>query len=426
MLDIKLIRENPEKVKEGVVAKNGKPEIVDQVLLADRKRRELLEEVECLRADRNKLVELASPNLPINLKKGGETVREKAQVVKERLKLAEDQLKKAEEELKPLLRQLPNLPLPGVPVGKSETENVEVRKWGTPGRFSFTPKDHLELGKSLSILDFEAGAKVAGSQFCYLYNEGALLELSLVHFALDLLRKEGFTPVITPDLAKSDYYLGTGYAPKGDEAQTYEIEGEDLGLIATAEVTLAGKHADEVIPESQLPLKYIGYSHCFRKEAGAYGKYSKGLYRVHQFTKAEIFIYCTPEESEKMHLYLLSLEEQIYQNLEIPYRVVEMCTGDLGAMAARKFDLEAWMPGRGEYGEVTSTSNCTDYQARNLNIRFKRKDGENEFVHMLNGTAIATSRTLIALLENYQQEDGSVLIPKALQKYTSFEAIVAK
>jgi seryl-tRNA synthetase len=230
-------------------------------------------------------------------------------------------------------------------------------------------------------------------------------------------------PVITPDLAKSRYYLGTGYMPRGNEAQTYEIKDSDLGLIATAEVTLAGKHADEVIPENKLPLKYIGYSHCFRQEGGSYGKYSKGMYRVHEFTKAEIFIYCKPEDSAKLHDYLLSIEEKIYQSLEIPYRVIKQCTGDLGAMAARKFDIEAWMSGRGDYGEVTSTSNCTDYQARNLNIKYKRKDGKNEYVHMLNGTAIATSRAIVAILENFQQKDGSVLIPKVLQKWMGKEKI---
>ncbi|KKU99794.1 MAG: Serine-tRNA ligase, partial [Candidatus Amesbacteria bacterium GW2011_GWA1_48_9] len=270
------------------------------------------------------------------------------------------------------------------------------------------------------------GAKVVGSQFYYWYGDGALLELALVRFTFDLLQKEGFLPVITPDLAKARYYLGTGYMPKGNEAQTYTIEGEDLGLIATAEVTLAGKHADEIIPVQNLPIKYIGYSHCFRQEQGAYGKYSKGLYRVHQFTKAEMFIYCTPEESDKYHLHILDMEEKIYQALGLPYRVLEMCTGDLGGMAARKFDIEAWMPTRGDYGEVTSTSNCTDYQARNLNIRFKRQNGAIDFIHMLNGTAIATSRTPLAILENYQNADGSVTIPEVLRPYMGHDKITPR
>jgi seryl-tRNA synthetase len=301
-----------------------------------------------------------------------------------------------------------------------------LRKWGNIPTFDFEIKDHLELGTELGILDFESGSKVSGSQFYYLYGDGALLELALIQYAFEVLSQEGFLPVITPDLAKSRYYLGTGYAPRGDEAQTYTIEDEDLGLIATAEVTLAGKHADEVILEKDLPIKYIGYSHCFRKEAGAYGKYSKGMYRVHQFTKAEMFIFCTPEESDVMHEHLLAMEEKIYQNLGIPYRVIKQCTGDLGAMAVRKYDIEAWMPGRNDYGEITSTSNCTDYQARNLNIKYRTKEGKNEYIHMLNGTAIVTSRVPIAILENFQQSDGSVVIPEVLRKWMRKDKITSK
>ena len=412
MLDIQFIRENTEKVKKGVADKQFDPSIVDKVLELDGKRRKLIVEVEELRAKRNKVAE--------------EKNIEEGKKVKEELKAKEPQLESIEKEFEDILNQVPNIPLPQVPVGKSEKDNIEVRKWGEPKKFDFIAKDHLELGKSLGILDFEAGAKVAGSQFYFWYREGALLELALVQYAMELLGKEGFVPVITPDLAKSRYYLGTGYMPKGNEAQTYEIKDEDLGLIATAEVTLAGKHADEIIAEAELPLKYIGYSHCFRQEAGAYGKYSKGLYRVHQFTKAEMFIYCIPEESDKFHQHILEMEEKIYQGLGLPYRVVEMCTGDLGAMAARKFDVEAWMPTRGEYGEVTSTSNCTDYQARNLNIKFKDKSGVNKFVHMLNGTAIATSRTPLAILENYQEKDGSVVIPEVLRKWVGKDKITPK
>ncbi|MGB9706769.1 MAG: serine--tRNA ligase [Microgenomates group bacterium] len=411
MLDINFIRQNPEKVKEGVKKKGYDPKIVDRVLKVDETRRQLIGEIEKLRAERNKL---------------GPNEIEKGKKIKETLRRLEPGLQAIEEQLKNLLYEIPNLPSDKAPIGKDESENIELRRWGEPKKFPFKPKDHLELGKLLGILDFEAGAKVTGSGFYYWQAQGAILELALIHYAFDLLRKEGFVPIITPDLARSRYWVGTGYLPKGPEAQTYTIEGEDLGLIATAEVTLAGKHADEIIPEEDLPLKYIGYSCCFRREAGAYGKYSKGLYRVHQFTKAEIFIYCLPEESPKWHEYILQMEEKIYQNLGLPYRVVEMCTGDLGAMAARKFDIEVWMPGRNEYGEVTSTSNCTDYQARNLNIKVRRKNGKTEYLHMLNGTAIATSRTSLAILENYQQKDGSVLVPKVLQKYTGFSKISPK
>ncbi len=411
MIDIKLLRDNPDQIKTGTRDKGFDPSIIDSLLVVDEKHRQLIRAVEELRARRNQLTKddiAEGKKLKIELKE--------KETELDQLSIQSDQL----------LSQIPNPPHPLAPKGSGEKDNVEVRKWGEPRKFDFAPKDHLELGKSLNILDFETGAKVAGSQFYFLYNEGALLELALVQYALKMLSKEGFTPVITPDLAKSRYYLGTGYAPKGKEAQTYTLEGEDLGLIATAEVTLAGKHADEVIPESELPLKYVGYSHCFRQEAGAYGKYSKGLYRVHQFTKAEMFIYCLPEDSNKYHEHILAMEEKIYQQLGIPYRVLEMCTGDLGAMAARKFDIEAWMPTRGEYGEVTSTSNCTDYQARNLNIRFKRRKGGTEFVHMLNGTAIATSRTPLAIIENYQNPDGSVTIPEVLRPYIGTDKIAVK
>jgi len=414
MLDIKFIRENTDKVKKGVADKNFDPALVDKVIELDSKRLTLIREIEDLRAKRNKVAQ-----------RGKESVDE-GKKLKEQLKTKEPELEKVELDFIESLNQIPNIPSMTVPVGKSDKENQEVRKWGEPKNFTFAPLDHLALGEKLDILDFETGAKVTGSQFFYLYGDGARLELALVQYAFDFLEKEGFRPVITPDLAKSRYYLGTGYMPKGTEAQTYTIEGEDLGLIATAEVTLAGKHADEIIPESALPIKYIGYSHCFRQEAGAYGKYSKGLYRVHQFTKAEMFIYCTPEESEKMHLHILDMEERICQSLRLPYRVLEMCTGDLGAMAVKKFDVEVWMPGRNDYGEVTSTSNCTDYQARNLNIKYKTKEGKNEYVHMLNGTAIVMSRFPLAILENYQEEDGSVTVPEVLRKWMGKEKIVRK
>jgi len=389
------------------------PSVVDKVLELDTKKRELQTKIQELQARRNAIAREKARN-------------EAGKEIKDLLKELEPDLKLVEVELTNALNLIPNPAMADVKVGRGETDNEEIKKWGKLPKFNFTPKDHLELGKALGILDFETGAKVTGSQFYYLYGDGALLELAMVQYAMDKLVKEGFVPVITPDLAKARYYLGTGYAPRGDEAQTYTIEGEDLGLIATAEVTLAGKHADEVVIEKNLPLKYVGYSHCFRQEAGAYGKYSKGMYRVHQFTKAEMFIYCTPEESNKMHEHILAMEESIYQDLEIPYRVVKQCTGDLGAMAAKKYDIEAWMPGRNEYGEVTSTSNCTDYQARNLNIKYRTKTGKNEYLHMLNGTAIATSRTPIAILENYQQKDGSVTIPKVLQKWMGKEKIEVK
>ena len=419
MLDVNFIRENPGKVKKGIGAKGFSSDLVNTVLELDEKRRAMIQKLEAERAEKNIISDEVA-------KKKTDELIERGKIVRTEIRGFGADLKSIETGLQRALYEIPNLPLDMVPVGKGEEENKEIRKWGEPRKFDFKPKDHLELGKSLGIMDFETGTKVAGNKFYFLYGDGARLELALVQYVFDLLSKEGFLPVITPDLAKSRYYLGTGYLPKGEEAQTYKIEGEDLGLIATAEVTLAGKHADEIISEDKLPIKYIGYSHCFRQEAGAYGKYSKGLYRVHQFTKAEMFIYCKPEESDKFHEYILKMEEKIYQDLGLPYRVLEMCTGDLGAMAARKFDIEVWMPERNGYGEVTSASNCTDYQARNLNIKYKAKDGTKKFVHMINGSAIASSRTPLAIMENYQNEDGSITIPKVLQKWMGKEKIEIK
>ena len=419
MLDVNFIRENPGKVKKGIGAKGFSSDLVNTVLELDEKRRAMIQKLEAERAEKNIISDEVA-------KKKTDELIERGKIVRTEIRGFEADLKSIETGLQRALYEIPNLPLDMVPVGKGEEENKEIRKWGEPRKFDFKPKDHLELGKSLGILDFETGTKVAGNKFYFLYGDGARLELALVQYVFDLLSKEGFLPVITPDLAKSRYYLGTGYLPKGEEAQTYKIEGEDLGLIATAEVTLAGKHADEIISEDKLPIKYIGYSHCFRQEGGSYGKYSKGMYRVHQFTKAEMFIYCKPEESDKFHEYILKMEEKIYQDLGLPYRVLEMCTGDLGAMAARKFDIEVWMPERNGYGEVTSASNCTDYQARNLNIKYKAKDGTKKFVHMINGSAIASSRTPLAIMENYQNEDGSITIPKVLQKWMGKEKIEIK
>ena len=393
MLDAKYVRENVDAVKENL-QKRGMTIDVEEILKIDEERLALIKKIEDIRAERNKVS-----------KENTEENRTRGKEIKEELKALEPRLEELQKKLNDVLWNLPNMVSPKTPVGKGEEDNVEVRKWGEPTKFTFTPKDHLEIGTALDLLDFESGSKVTGSQFYFLKNEAVLLELALEQYAIQLLVKEGFTPWMTPDLAKSKYYLGTGYQPKGPEQQIYTIEGEDLGLIATAEITLAGIHADETLLEKALPKKYVGISHCYRVEAGGYGRYSKGLYRVHQFTKVEMFLYAKPEESEQLHEYLLAMEEKIFQGLNIPYRVLEMCSGDLGGQAARKFDVEAWMPGRNDYGEVTSTSNCTDYQARRLRVKVKRDDGTTEYAHMLNGTAVATSRAIIAILENNQQED---------------------
>jgi seryl-tRNA synthetase len=317
-----------------------------------------------------------------------------------------------------ILRAMPNLTHPSAPVG-GEADAVEVRRGATPlPTFDFKPRDHVELGGALKLFDFEAGAKVAGHGFYFLTNDAVLLELALQRYAVELLMREGFTVMTTPDLARDTILEGTGFMPRGPETQIYSITGSDLSLVATAEITLGGAFHERIFEADELPLKLCGISHCFRTEAGAHGRATRGLYRVHQFTKVEMFAFTTPEQSEAMHDLLLDLECRLFDGLGIPYRVIDTASGDLGGPAYRKFDLEAWMPGRGEqgeWGEVTSTSNCTDYQARRLAIRY-RKPGEKgtQFVHTLNGTAIAISRAIIAVLENHQQADGSVKVPEAL------------
>ncbi len=317
-----------------------------------------------------------------------------------------------------ILRSIPNLTHPAAPVG-GEDAAVEIRVGRTPvADFEFKPLDHVELGGRLQLFDFEAGAKVAGHGFYFLKNDAVLLELALQRYAVDLLRREHFTVMTTPDLARDTILEGTGFMPRGPETQIYSITGSDLSLVATAEITLGGAMHERIFEADELPLKLCGISHCFRTEAGAHGRATRGLYRVHQFTKVEMFAYTLPEQSEDMHNYLLDLECELFDGLGIPYRVIDTASGDLGGPAYRKFDLEAWMPGRGErgeWGEVTSTSNCTDYQARRLAVRY-RKPGEKgtSYVHTLNGTAIAISRAIIAIMENYQCADGSIVIPEPL------------
>jgi seryl-tRNA synthetase len=284
----------------------------------------------------------------------------------------------------------------------------------------------VQLGESLDLIDFDTATRVSGPKFYYLKNEAVLLELALERYALDILRKHGFTITITPDIAKEEVLVGIGFNPRGEESNIYTVEGTGTCLVGTAEITLGGYHAGKILDKASLPILLSGLSHCFRREAGGAGQYSKGLYRVHQFSKVEMFVYSLPEDSDRLHQMLLAIEEEIFQGLEIPYHVVDTCTGDLGAPAYRKFDIEAWMPGRGEhgeYGEVTSTSNCTDYQARRLNIRYKDEQGKTQHVHLLNGTAIAISRAIVAILENFQQEDGSVRMPGKLVPYLGFDSI---
>jgi seryl-tRNA synthetase len=308
-----------------------------------------------------------------------------------------------------------------------------IRRFGEPRQFDFKPKDHVELCEALDLADFEAGASVTGQKFYFLKNEAVLIELGLIQYAMQTLLREGYTPIITPDLARVDVLEGIGFIPRDpdpNKRQIYSIADSDLCLIATAEITLGGMHRDQILDAATLPKRYVGVSHCFRTEAGAPGRDTKGLYRVHQFTKVEMFAYCTPEDSEKLHLEILRIEEAIFQGLGLPYHVIDTCTGDLGGPAYRKYDLEAWMPGRGDkgdYGEVTSTSNCTDYQARRLKVRFRRTGQKGtDFAHTLNGTAVACTRALLAILENYQQADGSVIVPEVLRPWVGKDRITAK
>ncbi|GMO43512.1 MAG: serine--tRNA ligase [Termitinemataceae bacterium] len=421
MLDYYFIEENLEAVKANI--KNRFMEAdADAVAALIKMRRELTTKLQQLQKTRNE--NAVSMKQKLDDTKRAQLI-EAGKTVKSAIAVAEDELKKAEAELDTLARRIPNMAHPDAPVGKSDTESLEVKKVGAPRKLDFTPKDHVQLGQDLDIIDFDSATKVSGVKFYYLKNEGVYLELGLVRYALDILQKHGFTPFITPDVAKEEILEGIGFNPRGSESNIYTLDDNAGCLVGTAEITLGGYYSDEIISKDKLPIKMAGLSHCFRKEAGAAGQFSKGLYRVHQFTKLEMFVYCLPEQSDELHEYLRNIEEEIFSGLDIPFRVVDTCTGDLGAPAYRKWDLEAWLPGRngGEYGEVTSTSNCTDYQARRLNIRFKDDDGKNKHVHMLNGTAVAVSRAMIAVIENFQQADGSIVLPKALVPYCGFEVI---
>ncbi|MBD3280066.1 serine--tRNA ligase, partial [Candidatus Dojkabacteria bacterium] len=369
MLDPKVIREQKLIVKKHCTERGVNSQIVDKWIQVDKEKRELQIEIDNINSLRKSSKKLSS--------KERKSIRDK----KDQLKTFKQKMNVLNNRWDELINQIPNLHSDDVPLGKTDKDNVVIQEAKIDRKIGLEIKDHYDLAVSGDLIDFERGAKVAASQFYYTKNELVLLELAVIQFVLDFVIKKGYKPIQTPDLAKSRYYKGTGYNPKGDESQTYEIDGEDLGLIATAEITMAGYHADEIISLEDLPLKYIAMSHCFRKEAGAYGKYSKGLYRTHQFTKLEMFVYSSKEDSHKYHEEILQIEKELMEELDIPYRVLEMCTGDLGGMAAKKYDIEAWLPGRGDFGEVTSTSNCLDYQARNLNIRNKNKDGKNEYIH---------------------------------------------
>ena len=424
MLDRKFIVENAELVKQNCRNRNVKVDL-DRFLSLDEERKTLQTELEHLNRQANDVSKSIG-----KAKDAAEREARKEEGRQLREQTAEIQ-KKVDEigaETQMIHGLIPNMSHPDAPVGVDDKANLEVSRGKTPlPTFDFPVLDHVQLSENLGLVDFEGGARVAGHGFYFLKNEAVLLELALQRYVLEVLLGEGFTPMTTPDLARNEVLEGVGFIPRGPETQIYSIEGSDLSLVATAEITLGGLMAGQTVDTGELPIKLCGLSHCFRTEAGAHGRATRGLYRVHQFTKVEMFAYTVPGESDDMLEYLRDLQCRIFDGLGVPYRVVDTATGDLGGPAYRKFDLEAWMPGRGDFGEVTSTSNCTDYQARRLNIRYKVKGEKGtRLVHTLNGTAVAVSRALVAILENYQQADGSVIVPEVLRSIVGKDRITPR
>ena len=416
MIDLKLLRERPDLVREAY-ARRGGVDGLDRVIDLDERYRELLQEVERLRAEHNR----ANKAIGMAASEARAEAIDRARGLAEEVKSLEPDLAKAAGAVEEAAAYLPNLPHESVPPGLSEADNVVEREVGTAPTFDFEAREHVELGESLGIFDNDRAAKTSGSRFVYLTGPGVILELALVRFAIDYLSERGFVPVVTPVLVRRNAMYGTGFLP-ADEHEYYTIERDELFLAGTSEVALASMHSDEILGAESLPLRYAGFSSCFRREAGTYGADTKGLIRVHQFDKVEQFSFCHPDASWDEFAAIRTNQEKILQALEIPYRVFVMCGGDLGSSASKKVDHEAWLPGAARYMEVTSATNATDYQARRLHVRF-REPGGTRLVHTLNGTACAVGRTIVALLENHQQADGSVSIPEALRPYTGFDKI---
>jgi seryl-tRNA synthetase len=425
MLDPQFICDHLDAVKANCANRNVTAD-VDKVPTLQNEKKRLVRDVQAIQQKQNELAKSTGKEKDPEKKK---SLIEEGRKLREQVAALESQQKQIDVDLRAVLLTVPNMTHPDAPVGKLATDNKVIKRWGEPPQFSFKPKDHVAIAEYLDLVDFEAGSKVAGQKFYFLKRDAVLLEIALVQYAMQTLMKHGYTPIITPDLARAEVLEGIGFIPRGPETQIYAVENSDLCLIATAEITLGGMHRDTIFDEAKLPIKYVGLSHCFRTEAGAPGRDTRGLYRVHQFTKVEMFAFCVPEQSDAIHQELLGIEEEVFQGLGLPYQVIDTCTGDLGGPAYRKFDLEAWMPGRGEkgeYGEVTSTSNCTDYQARRLGIRCKASGQKGtRFTHTLNGTAVACTRAILAILENYQQEDGTVVVPEVLRAWVGKERIGA-
>lgn len=414
MLDIRFIRENPQLVADHAVKKGYKQVDIAHLLEVDARRRESQQTIDGLREERNTIADqLKSGPQPELIARG--------KALKEQVAVLEAELAPLDAEFTELMHQIPNTLQPDVPIG-GEEDSVEVKQWGerTSGA-----TDHLDFAVARDWVDFERGAKVAGAKFYYLKNELALLENAIIQFALQKLIDKGFTYLTVPALVNSRVATGTGFAPRtSDQSDEYYLEGDDLSLIATAEMPLTGYHADEIIDEAHLPLFYAALSPSFRKEAGTYGKHARGLFRVHQFNKLEMYAFTTPEQSVAVHDQLLAIEEEIWQEIGIPYHVINIASGDLGAPASKKYDLEYWSPVDETYRELTSCSNCTDFQARNLNIRVRRGDGRVETIHTLNGTAVSLARSLIAIIEHYQRGDGTLEVPAVLRPYLNHREVL--
>ena len=422
MLDFKFIRENPDKVKKGCEQKQAKVDI-DRLLKLDEKRKKFLKMVEDLRSKKNKLgkdeikqaqkIRTLPPERTLNA----------SRILKTQIKKIEPELEKIENELSFLEVQIPNLPLPGVPIGKDETDNKVLEKIGKKPKFDFKPKDYLEIAENLDLIDIKRAAKVSGTRFGFIKREAVLLEFALINFVFNKLHEKGFIPIIPPIMLKREMAQGMGYLEQADKNEAYYFPQDDLFLAGTSEQPIGAMHSGEVLDEKDLPRRYLGFSTCFRRESGSYGKDTKGILRVHQFDKMEMFSFSKPKDSEKEHQLFFEIEKDLMKDLKLPFQTIHICTGDLGFPAAAKYDIETWVPSENRYRETHSTSNFTDFQARRLNIRFKNKAGKLEFVHTINGTAFAIGRILIAIIENYQQKDGSVKVPEVLQKYLKFKLI---
>ncbi len=417
MLDIQYIRENPKKVQEGADKKQVDVDI-DKLLKVDKKRRELIQEVEDIRAKKNK----ASKKIAAADEDEKKEIIEEMQELDKENEGKEEELKEVEQEFESLMKKIPNPPLDDVPYGETDEDNKVIKQIGERPDFDFEPKDHLELGEMHDIIDTKRASKTSGARFGFLKGQAVQIQFALVNLALNELTEKGFTPIVTPEMIRPEMMEAMGYTERGRD-EIFYIEKDNLFMAGTSEQVIGPMHADEIFEKEDLPKRYVGYSSCFRREAGSYGKDTRGILRLHQFDKVEMFSFTTPDKSPEEHELLFEIEREMMEKLEIPHQLIDICTADLGDPAAKKYDIEAWMPGQQRYRETHSTSNCTDFQARRLNTRYRKDDGSLEHVHMLNGTLFAIGRILIAILENNQNEDGSIDMPEALHKYLPFTKI---